>query len=265
MVDDTAISLRDVSFAYGRQPVLTRVDVTIKQGEFTTIVGPNGGGKTTLLKLILGRIRPDTGTIRVLGTTPEKACLRVGYMPQHAHLDPRFPVTVMDVVLMGRLGGNRPGFYTKADRQNALKALSYTGMADMAGRHLSQLSGGQRQRVLIARALSTEPELLLLDEPTSNIDPGSESALFEILQTLNKTMTILIVSHDLGFVSRHVNRVICVNRSLVVHPTSAVNGMVISKMYGQDMCMVRHDHQWSPGSQVSEKISFPNGEETKNG
>ncbi|MDY6824850.1 MAG: ABC transporter ATP-binding protein [Thermodesulfobacteriota bacterium] len=262
MSSEAVVVFENVSFAYGRHPVLNHIDLTIHEGDFATIVGPNGGGKTTLLKLILGRLKPQTGTIRVFGTTPEKVCLQIGYMPQHAYLDPRFPVTVMDVVLMGRLGRKRFGFYTKTDRAKALKALEYTGMAHMAGNHLSQLSGGQRQRVLIARALCTEPELLLLDEPTANIDPGSESALFEILQKLNETMTILIVSHDLGFVSRHVNRVICVNRSLVVHPTSEVDGMVISEMYGRDMCMVRHDHHWDAASGDCARNSMNEGEGT---
>jgi len=252
-MSESIIEFEDVSFAFGHHLVLDHIDFSVEQGEFATIVGPNGGGKTTLLKLILGSLRPDSGRISVFGQAPEKACIKVGYMPQYAHLDPKFPVTVMDVVLMGRLGQSRFGFYTKKDWQAAYQALEYIQIAHLENSHLSQLSGGQRQRVLIARALCTQPDLLLLDEPASNIDPASESALFSILKKLNTKMTILIVSHDLGFVSRYVNRVICVNKTLVVHPTSAVNGMVISEMYGADVCLVRHDYSHPAGEKKTAK------------
>ncbi len=239
------IVLKDVFFSYGREPILENVNIEVQKGDFASIVGPNGGGKTTLLKLLLGRLRPDRGKVEVFGVEPEKSRLRIGYMPQHDRLDSQFPVTVMDVVLMGRLGTGLGGRYSRADRQAAETALDEIQLSHISKRHFSELSGGQRQRVLIARALCCEPELLLLDEPTANIDPEVEEALFEILQRLNGRMTILIVSHDIGFVSQKVKSVICVNRCVVVHPTSEINGTVIKDIYGGDICMIRHDHRCS--------------------
>ncbi len=245
MSEDHDITLKDVSFAYGGEPVLENVNLNVVKGEFASIVGPNGGGKTTLLKVMLGLLKPDSGTVSVLGVSPARARLKVGYMPQYAHLDPRFPVTVMDVALMGRLGRRRFGGYSKNDRAAAMSALEEVNMGSLEGRMFNNLSGGQRQRVLIARALCGEPDLLLLDEPTANIDPEVEETLFETLKELNRRMTILLVSHDVGFVSRVVKSVICVNRRVYIHPTTRMNGKVINDIYGGDMSMVRHDHRCS--------------------
>jgi len=237
------VEIKNVSFSYGKEVILENVNIIIQKGDFAGIVGPNGGGKTTLLKLILGSLKPDKGKILVLGNEPEKSYLRVGYMPQHAYLDMLFPVSVMDVVLMGRLGRSLGGRYSKKDRQAAHSALEEMRIADLAERNFSELSGGQRQRTLIARALCCEPELLLLDEPTANVDPEIEEAFYDILKNLNKRMTILIVSHDIGFISQKVKSVICVNRCVVVHPTSEISGTTIKEIYGGDVCMIRHDHR----------------------
>ncbi|MCK5783851.1 MAG: ABC transporter ATP-binding protein [Desulfobacterales bacterium] len=247
MANPHDVVLKDVFFSYTHDPILENVNLTIDHGDFASIVGPNGSGKSTLLKLLLGLLKPDTGEIRIFGKNPEKSRLRIGYMPQYAHLDTKFPVSVMDVVLMGRLGHSFGGRYSEKDRRAAQIALDEIKLADQTKRFFSELSGGQRQRVLIARALCCEPELLLLDEPTTNIDPEVQEALFEILKKLNERMTILLVSHDLGFVSQVVKSVICVNRCVVVHPTSEINGEIIKDIYGGDMCMIRHDHRCSEG------------------
>lgn len=239
------IEINNLSFSYDDVPILEDVNLTVEHGEFATIVGPNGGGKTTLLKLLLGILKPRQGTIAVLGGAPEKTRLRVGYMPQHADLDPQFPVTVMDVVLLGRLGGRFGGRYSKADKRLAWKTLEELQLEGTARMPFSSLSGGQKQRALIARALCCAPEMLLLDEPTANVDPEVEESLLAILQELNQRMTILLVSHDMGFVSRVVKSVICVNRRVLIHPTSRVDGAVIKDIYGDDYCMVRHDHRCS--------------------
>jgi zinc transport system ATP-binding protein len=244
----TAVALRDVSFAYGRHPVLRGVDLDILAGDFVSIIGPNGGGKSTLLKLMLGLLVPDRGTVRVLDTTPERARLRVGYMPQHAHVDPQFPVTAMDVVLMGRLGRRPPlGPFTARDREAAREALADTEALPLADRPFSELSGGQRQRVLIARALACEPELLLLDEPTASLDPGIQDDLYELLRRLNERMTLALVSHDVSVVSRHVSQVICVNVSVVQHPATALEGE-LAKLFPSEsgVRLVRHDHHHHP-------------------
>ena len=171
-------------------------------------------------------------------------------MPQHAHLDPLFPVSVLNVVLMGQLGKQRKslfGGYSRSALEKARQALAEVGLSDCKKDSFQQLSGGQRQRVLIARALCTEPQLLLLDEPTANIDQRSEENLYETLVRLNQRMTILLVSHDLGFVSQVVKSVICVNRQVIIHPTSAVNGTLIKEIYGGDFNLVRHDHRCDKG------------------
>ena len=241
----TVISLDNVIFAYNAVPVLEHVDITVEAGEFISIVGPNGGGKTTLLKLILGLLRPAKGEVRVFGEPPVRVRRRIGYTPQHARYDPQFPVTVTDVVLMGRLEQRWAGRYAKRDKQAALEALDELGLRQVAAERFDALSGGQRQRVLIARALACAPELLLLDEPTASIDLAAETRLLEVLQRLNDRMTILMVSHDLGFVSNVVKSVVCVNRRVVVHPTSEITGEIIQELYGDDLRMVRHDHRCS--------------------
>jgi zinc transport system ATP-binding protein len=241
---DTDISLNNVSFAYRHIPILEHVSLTVPKKEFACIVGPNGGGKTTLLKLVLGLIQPDEGRVQVLGTTPEKARNRMGYMPQYAHLDMNFPATVLDVVLMGRLKKTNFWFSAK-DRSRAMAAIDTVGMTPFAHVGFNALSGGQRQRVLIARALCSQPDILLLDEPTANVDHETEENLFSILKALNQDMTILVVSHDLGFVSKYVKTVICVNRRVLIHPTTVIDGTMIKDIYCGDLKMVRHDHRCS--------------------
>jgi len=244
MTKKPVIELEKVSFSYDGLPVLEDVSLTVHEHDFLSIVGPNAGGKTTLLKLIMGLIRPTSGTVRVFGQRPPKVRSRIGYMPQHASLDPLFPVNVMDVVLMGRLGhGKRFGIYGLADREAAAEAIQKVELYDIRRRSFSALSGGQRQRVLIARALVSDPELLLLDEPTSNVDAAVETELFEILDQLNQKMTVAVVTHDLGFVSCYVKSVACVNRRVVVHPISEITGEMINEIYGTDVHMVRHDHR----------------------
>lgn len=242
----TVIDIEHVTFGYDGEPALRDVDLHVHQGEFVSLVGPNGGGKSTLLKLVLGLLQPDRGTVRVFGLPPRKARPRIGYMPQHAHHDPRFPATVIEVVLMGRLDRFSPlGPFRAKDRQQALHALEQVGLADIARKPFSDLSGGQRQRVLVARAIAPRPHLLLLDEPTSHIDVGAANEFHNLMERLNRDQTILIVSHDIGFVSSHVERVVCVNRDVQVHPTSELTGAVLRDIYGSDIRLVRHDHRCS--------------------
>ena len=244
MTNRNAIRFDRVNFAYGVAPVLEDVSFTIAEREFAAIIGPNGGGKTTMLKLILGLIEPQTGFVRVFGRTPVVARRRIGFMPQYPGLDTKFPVTVMDVVLLARLGGgHRIGRYSGADRAAAAQALEDLGLAAMGNRSYSKLSSGQRQRVLIARALASDPEILLLDEPTANLDPFVQDDLYELLHRLNEKLTVLVVSHDVGFVSKYVEKVVCVNRRVVLHPASAVKGELVSMLYGDmEMRVVDHGH-----------------------
>ena len=246
------LACRDLSFGYDGRPVLRDVNLAIPAGDFVSVVGPNGSGKTTLLRLALGLLRPTAGEVTVFGERPERARHRIGYVPQHAHLDPLFPVSALDVVLMGRLGlGSRGGLGTRLgpwrgrDREAARAALAEVGLADRADHHFAALSGGQKQRTLIARSLAGEPELLLLDEPTAGLDAHVEEGFFRLLESLNRRLTIVMVSHDLGFVAGFVKSVVCVGQQVVVHPTSAITGQVIADLYGADMRMIRHDHRCS--------------------
>lgn len=243
-MDNPLVTFENVSFSYNGTSVLEDVSFKIQERTFISIVGPNAGGKTTLLKLMLGLLKPSQGIIEIFGQPPEKARPRIGYMPQYVQFDPNFPVSVLDVVLMGRLGnGARFGPYRKTDKAVALESLHKLEMDKLRNRPFRALSGGQRQRALIARALAAEPELLLLDEPTSNVDMAVETELFELLNTMSGKITVVVVSHDLGFVSQYVQKVICVNHRVMVHPTSAVTGEVINALYGSDVRMVRHNHE----------------------
>jgi zinc transport system ATP-binding protein len=223
--------------------VLENVDLAVPRGEFLGIVGPNAGGKSTLLKLILGLLEPGAGEVRVLGRAPRIASREVGYVPQYPAFARDFPVTVEQVVLTGRLGpGRLLGGYRAKDRELARWVMTQTEIADLAPRRIATLSGGQLQRVLVARALACEPQILILDEPTANIDMRVESDIFDLLRVLSQRMTILVVSHDVAFISAYVRRVACVNRTLLCHPTESIDGQVIHDLYGGDVRRVAHAH-----------------------
>ena len=202
MKKNNIIEIKDLDFSYENNiPVLENVNLTFSELESACIVGPNGGGKSTLLFLLLGLLKPSRGSIKIFGKSPIEARVDIGYMPQYIHLDTEFPICVSEVVLMGRLHDGYWGRYSKNDREVAMEAMREMSVEHLSKRLFSELSGGQRQRVLIARALTCNPKLLLLDEPTANIDPGMQEQFYETLYTLNQRMSILTVSHDLGFVS----------------------------------------------------------------
>ncbi len=246
MTREPVIEITDVSYSYGGTPALKDINLTVGRNELVCIVGPNGGGKTTLLQIIIGLLRPAGGRVRLFGRPPAQVRDRIGYMPQNPHHDPGFPINVLGVVLMGRLERRRFGPYSRADRKAAQRALEDVEMDALARRPFSALSGGQRQRVLIARALATDPQLLVLDEPTANIDPEQERHLHGILHRLKERMTILMVTHD--FVPEMVEEVLCVNRSIEVHPTSRIEGHGAEEVFGESGRIVRHDRSvWDAG------------------
>ena len=248
------VEFKDVSFSYNSEKVLENVNLEIGPNDFIWIVGPNGGGKTTLVKLLMGLLRPKQGTISIFGSPVVECRERVGYMPQHAHLDLQFPVTVMDVALMGRLNsGVRPGGFSANDRAAATRALAAVKLDTLANRRLGELSGGQQRRLLIARALACDPDLLVLDEPTANLDRLVERELFDILRELSKRMTVIMVSHDPAFVSDFVKSVVCVNKSVSVHPTTRFDSEFMYDLYRGGMRIVRHDqHEHSSAHDHSE-------------
>jgi len=235
------ITFKDVSFTYGGPLILDHVDLVIEKGEFLGVVGPNGGGKSTLLRLALGLLEPTSGQVRVLGKAPTAARRMIGYVPQFATFKRDFPISVEETVLLGRLGITKPlGGYRSIDRQIACRVMAETEILDLKNRHIATLSGGQLQRVLIARALACEPEILLLDEPTANIDLRVETDIFDLLKEINDRTTIVVVSHDIGFISKYVRRVACLNRTLICHSASQITGEIIQELYGRPVRMIRH-------------------------
>lgn len=244
-----AIRATGLDFAYNGSLVLREASFTIAQGDFVAVVGPNGGGKTTLLKLILGLLRPLRGEMEVFGRPPQEVSRRIGYVPQQFQYDPRFPVTVGDVVRMGQLGG-RAAWNAVDSRKLVAMALERVGLTGLQHRPFSDLSGGQRQRLLIARALVAGADLLLLDEPTANVDVHGESDISALLQELKETMTVLLVTHDPGFVSGLVKHVLCVNGRVSLHPTvdlGEVTPEVLQQLYAAGTRFVRHDLHCPPG------------------
>lgn len=237
------IQLDNVSFAYARIPVLKNITLAIGEEEFLGIVGPNAGGKSTLLKLILGLLKPDSGTITVMGKSPEQGRSRIGYVPQYPTFPRDFPIHVQDMVLLGRLGDTRwYGSYLKQDREIARQVMEAVEIMDIRYRPIGSLSGGQLQRVLIARALTCKPDILILDEPTANIDMRVEEDIFGVLKKYNEHMTIIVVSHDIGFISGYVDRVACLNQTLVCHITDEISGKTIEELYGAPVRMIHHVH-----------------------
>ncbi len=245
------IDIGALHFSYDGVPTLSDIDLKVIEGEFLGIVGPNAGGKSTLLKLILGLLQPQSGHVRVLDRAAHAATRLLGYVPQHPSFPRDFPITVEQVVQLGRMGMNRNGALLGAlrpermsrnDREAVHGALAELEAGDLAKRQIGSLSGGQLQRAWLARALVGEPRILILDEPTANIDQRVEGEIFDLLKSLNTRMTILVVSHDIAFISRYVSRVACVNRTLVCHRTDAIDGPMIQDLYGEPMRVIAHAH-----------------------
>ncbi len=212
-----AISVHDVCFTYGANEVLHNVSFDIPRRALVAVVGPNGGGKTTLLNLLLGVLQPRFGSVSIFGKTPHEARRRIGFVPQQLHFDPDFPISVMESVMLGRAAEHLFGGFRKEDRQFAAEALETVGLSHKAKSLFSELSGGERQRVLIAQALCYDTELLLLDEPTANVDPKTEADLYALFKELNQTKTVVIVSHNLRVVISHATHILCVNRTVDLH------------------------------------------------
>ena len=243
----SSLSFRNVSFGYGEGPdVVEDVSLEIGAHELIGLIGPNGGGKSTLLKLAAGLLKPRRGSVEVFGRAPHEARDEIGYVPQFALFPREFPITVAQAVLLGRLAGGFSLRWSSADRAAAARAIDETELRALADRPLSALSGGELQRVLIARALAAEPRLLLLDEPTSNLDQRAEEDIFALLAKLSDRMAVVLVSHDVGFVTGFVERVACISRTLICHGTSEVTGEVINELYGHPVRAVHHAHHHHP-------------------
>jgi zinc transport system ATP-binding protein len=220
---------------------LEGVNLSINQEDFLGIIGPNGGGKTTLLKVILGLVKPSQGKVMVLGGTPERSRKQIGYVPQHSLFDRDFPASVWDMVLMGRAG--HAGLfraYSKEDEEIALSALEMVGMLSHKGQQIGRLSGGQQQRVFIARALAADPKLLLLDEPAAGVDTPMQTGFYELLSRLKQQMAIVLVSHDISAVSIYVDKIACLNRKLFYHNSKEISAEELEMAYQCPVEMIAH-------------------------
>ena len=237
------LSITDLWVRQSGHVVLESINLEIFAGDFLGIIGPNGGGKSTLLKAILGLINPDRGKIDVFGLPPARARSRIGYVPQKTVFDRSFPVKAQDVVLMGRY--SRVGLlhrYGKEDRHFAMEALKAVGMEDRAEREIGELSGGEQQRVFVARSLVSDPDLLLLDEPTAGIDSAQQTEFYELLSHLNchPGKAIIMVSHDLTAISTYVSKIACLNQRLYYHGSHELSNEDIEKAYGCPVEMIAH-------------------------
>jgi zinc transport system ATP-binding protein len=223
MTDHPLLEVKNVSFAYEGGLILEAVNLSVSQGEFIGIFGPNGGGKTTFLQLLMGFLKPIKGTIRFLNRPPKMTRSHIGYVPQMAAYDKQFPISVLELVLMGCLTQASPwGTFSKTVKKKALTALEQVDLLDQQHAAFGSLSGGQAQRALIARALVSNPELLLLDEPTASIDAHAQKELGELFIRLKGEVTILMVTHDLQEISQRVDRWICINRQLTSYLPSEI-------------------------------------------
>jgi zinc transport system ATP-binding protein len=248
------IEFNQVSFAYGKTPVLSGANFSVAEGDFLAVIGPNGGGKTTLMRLMLGFLKPTAGTVRCLGEAPPLSGANLGYVPQNTVRNADFPITVRDCVRTGLLGA--PPSFPKSECCDRVEAaIARVELAGAGSKRISELSGGMRQRALIARAIVSEPRILFLDEPAANIDPDGQELLYDILYRLNAHMTIVLVSHDLLALSHRVRSVACVNHSVHYHASQHITPEILTSMYACPVDFIAHgiphrvlgDHDHSAG------------------
>ncbi len=239
-MSEIIVSLKNVFAGYDKRHVVEDINLEISKGDYLGIIGPNGGGKTTVLKLIAGILKPSHGEVRVFGSDPCRFTKsdrgKIGYVRQETNIDTSFPVSVLDTVLMGLYATIGPAApVTKAHRDKAMEALKKTDMDKYAERHIGALSGGQKQRVFIARGIVNNPELLILDEPTTGVDAKNQNAFYAMLEALKKEygLTIIMVSHDISMIADKVNKVSCVNHKIHVHGES---GEVLSNEQACEVC-----------------------------
>ncbi|WP_026733202.1 metal ABC transporter ATP-binding protein [Fischerella sp. PCC 9605] len=235
------ISIQHLWAGYDHEPALEDINLSVKELDFIGLIGPNGSGKTTLFKVLLGLLPPMRGEVRIMGMSVKKGRRYLGYVPQTVEFDRAFPINVWDVVLLGRLGKRQllqP--YTAKDKECVAEALRSVEMLHLRDRSISELSGGQRKRVYIARALATEPKILLLDEPMAGVDPHVETHIYELLKHLNERITILMISHDIEAIASCVKTVGCLNRRLYYHGEKQITPEMLQMVYQCPVDLIAH-------------------------
>lgn len=244
VIETPVIEINDLWFRRNGEEILEGINLRVMPGDVYAILGPNGGGKTTLLKVILGLIPPDRGSVRILGGLPNEKRQLLGYVPQLATFDFHYPISVREMVQSGLLG-RKTGIlktFTAADTARADKALATMGIAHLAGRAIRELSGGEKQRAVIARALVGDPQVLLLDEPTVFVDAPTETQFYDIIGNLARTITIVLVTHDIGVIVSHVTKVACLNRRLFTHESRELTEDMIQGAYKCPVDIIAHGH-----------------------
>ena len=235
------ISIQHLWAGYEHEPVLEDINLSVKELDFIGLIGPNGGGKTTLIKVLLGLLPPVRGQVRIMGKGVKEGRRYIGYVPQVVEFDRDFPISVWDATRMGRLGKRRLlQRYTSKDDESVAEALRNVEMLELKNCYIGELSGGQRQRVYIARALAAEPKILLLDEPTASVDPQASSRIYELLSHLNEHVTILMISHDMSAVSSYVKTVGCLNRRLFYHGDKQLTPDMLELAYQCPIDLIAH-------------------------
>jgi zinc transport system ATP-binding protein len=236
------VEINNLSVQYNNISVLSNINLSVAENDFLAIIGPNGGGKSTLIKTILGIIKPQLGTIRIFGQTPEKCNVPIGYVPQFSSFSRDFPIKVIDVVMTGRLTGKISLFhrYTDMDNKVVENLMEKLDIIHLKNRQIGQLSGGQLQKVLIARALATEPKLLLLDEPTASVDNDSKTEIYEFLKVVNQFTTIILVTHDIAAISSYIKNIACLNKELYYHGELELDNNIIKKTFGCPVDLIAH-------------------------
>ena len=244
MAEVPVIEVADLWLKRNGEVILEGINLKVLPGDVYAIIGPNGGGKTTLLKVILGLIPPDRGIVRILGESPYEKRHLLGYVPQLRTFDFHYPVSVREMVLFGLLG-RKTGILKRFSAHDVVladKALATMGITHLADRAIRDLSGGEQQRVVIARALVGDPQVLLLDEPTVFVDAPTETQFYDILGNLARTMTIVMVTHDIGVIVSHVTKVACLNRRLFTHDSRELTEDMIQGAYQCPVDIIAHGH-----------------------
>ncbi|QZY54567.1 metal ABC transporter ATP-binding protein [Crassaminicella profunda] len=237
-----ALEVDGVNVFYDHVQVLYNINLKVRENDFLAIIGPNGGGKSTLLKTILGLRKPISGKIKLFDSPIHKSTGIIGYVPQFSKFNKSFPISVKEVVLMGMLKNNNQLFmrFKFSEQKKATEIMKKLDIIQLKDRQIGQLSGGQLQRVLIARALAADPKILLLDEPTASLDANAKTQIYELLKELNKEMTIIMVTHDMSAVSTYVKSIACLNKELFYHGEPKLTENILGHVYGCPVDLIAH-------------------------